>query len=112
MIINLDPFHHNNYNEVSTPQRFDNGDESLNESRESNDEPPKLDLYGVKEEDDFDSTVSNLEKKLYRFSGCRNIDCKNCSVRFTDPRRARQSGELHDGSCERPKYEIDRSETV
>lgn len=68
MVINLDPFNHNNYNEATTPQRIDNGDESLNESRESvNDERIKLDELIIKDEDDLDFAVSLFKVLIYYY---------------------------------------------
>lgn len=64
MVINLDPFHHNNYNDVMIPQRADNdnADESPNDSKESvNDDLFKL---AIKEEDGNVSSSSIFFTKI------------------------------------------------
>lgn len=59
MVINLDPFNHNSYNEGMTPQRVDNTDEFHNDSRElSNDEMENFEGFPVNKEEDLDAVVS------------------------------------------------------
>lgn len=59
MVINLDPFNHNSYNEGTTPQRVDNADEFHNDSRDlSNDDMENFEGFPVNKEEDIDAVVS------------------------------------------------------